>query len=395
MDYEVIKLDYFGRGIVKDNNKVIFVNKALPYDIINIKIIKDKKKYSEAYITNIKKNSPYRIESVCPYFNQCGGCDFLNTNSELEKEFKINKALELIGRCDGFYDTKEDHYRNKITLHVKNNQVGLYEEKSNDIINIDSCYIVDPMINNVIKNLKQIDYTKYQINKIIIKCHQKHLLLWVDNEIDNDFINKLNNVDTIVCNSDIIKGNGYLEEEIDNRIFKITSNAFFQVNKEGLLNILKIIKIFLKDKKINKVLDLYSGTSVWGILISDLSKEITCIEVNKEACDNALENIKKNRINNIKIINGKAKDYLNQFKNIDLIIVDPPRSGLDKKTIGYLKKINSQYMIYISCDMISLKRDLDLLNEIYQIKECYLVNMFKRTYHVETVCLLCRKSVDK
>ena len=119
------------------------------------------------------------------------------------------------------------------------------------------------------------------------------------------------------------------------------------------------------------------------------------IEINKESCNNARVNIKNNDIKNIKVINGKVEDYIDRFNDIDLVITDPPRCGLDKKTINYFKNIRSKYFIYISCDMYTLKRDLKELGDIYDIKEINLVNMFKRTYHVETVCLLCRKTVDK
>ena len=140
---------------------------------------------------------------------------------------------------------------------------------------------------------------------------------------------------------------------------------------------------------------MYSGTSLWGILISDYVKKVTSVEINKESCNNALINIQRNEIDNIKVINGKVEDYIDTFKSIDLVIIDPPRSGIDKKTREYLKIINSKYIIYISCDMFTLKRDLEDLKEIYEIKDISLVDMFKRTYHVETVCLLCRKTIDK
>ena len=130
---------------------------------------------------------------------------------------------------------------------------------------------------------------------------------------------------------------------------------------------------------------------MWSILIRDKVKELYSVEINKEACENAKDNLKKNNISNIKVINGDVKDYIDSFKNLDLVIVDPPRSGLDKKTREYLKKINSKYLIYISCDMHTLKRDLDELKDIYEITEIDLVDMFKRTYHCEVVTILERK----
>lgn len=393
MELKISKFDYFGRGIGRINDKVVFVSKALPNEIINIKLIKEKSKFSEGIVSNIIKSSDNRIEAICPYYNKCGGCTFLHTTYDVEKDFKINKAIELLGRCDNFYETNNLNYRNKVTLHVKDNKIGYYEEKSNSLVEIKYCYLLNDNINKVIDDLVNCNLNK--VNKIIIKTHKNKILVNFFGEINKDIINKLSYVDTIISDNKIVKGNGYLEEEINGKKFKITSEAFFQVNNEGLLNILDIINNFLDNKKINNVLDLYSGISLWGILISDKVSNVTSIEINKEACQNAKDGLIKNNITNVTVINGDVKDYIDKFKDIDLVLIDPPRSGLDKKTRDYLKIINSQYIIYISCDMISLKRDLEELKELYIIKEIDLVDMFKRTYHVESVCLLSRKSVDR
>ncbi len=391
MKVNILKFDHFGRGIAKVNEKIVFVEKALPSEIIDIDIVNSKNKYSEGKINNIIKESKDRIKPICPYYDKCGGCSFLHTNYELEKEFKLDKGKELLGKIDNYYETKELNYRNKVTLHVKDNKLGFYMEKSNEIVEIDYCYLLHDNLNKVINDLKKIDLSKYNIETIIIKTNQNQILLDIDSNIDNNFINKINYVDTIIANNKIVKGNGYIEEIIDNKRFKITPKAFFQVNNEGLVNINNIVKEFIKNKKINSALDLYSGTSLWGILISDYVKKVTSIEINKEACLNAKFNIKENNINNIKVINGDVKDYIDSFNDIDLVIIDPPRSGLDKKTREYLKIINSKYIIYISCDMQTLKRDLSELKENYNIISTNLVDMFKRTYHCESIVILERK----
>lgn len=395
MKVSINKFDHFGRGLGKLNDKVIFIDKALPEEIVDVEITNEKKNYLEGKINRVIKGSDSRVKPICPLFNKCGGCNFLHTSYETEKNFKLEKGIELLGKIDNFYETKELNYRNKVTLHIKNNRLGFYEEKSNNIIEVDYCYLLNDSINKVIKDLSKIDFNNYKATRIIIKANQNKTLLDIDSIVDDEFLKAFNYVDTIISNKKVVKGNGYIEEVIDNKIFKITSEAFFQVNKEGLENINRIIQEFLNDKNIKMVLDLYSGTSLWGILVSNKVKEVTSIEINKEATLNAKENIKKNNINNIKVINGDVKDYIDKFKDIDLVIIDPPRSGLDKKTREYLKTINSKYIIYVSCDMQTLKRDLIDLNENYKVNSINLVDMFRGTYHVECVCLLCRKTIDK
>jgi len=125
-----------------------------------------------------------------------------------------------------------------------------------------------------------------------------------------------------------------------------------------------------------------------GILVSDYAKKIVSIEENSFATHDALINKELNNLDNLEVINGRVEDYIDRFKNIDLVIIDPPRSGLDKKTKDYLKKIKSKSMIYISCDMVTLKRDLEELSDIYRTVDINLVDMFKKTYHVESVVLL-------
>ena len=391
MKVKITKFDHFGRGIGQVDKKIVFVSKALPNETVDIKITNNKKNYMEGQVQEIIIKDVNRINAICPYYNTCGGCSFLHTNYGVEKEFKINKAKELLGQCDKFYETTNLNYRNKVTLHIKDNDMGFYEEKTNKIINIDYCYLLDDNLNRVIKNLKKFDLSKYQFQKIIIKTHQNKILMDVDNYVDDDFIHRFHDVDTIIANNKIVKGSGYIEEVIDNKIFKITPEAFFQVNKIGLENIYQVIKDFIKDKSINRVLDLYSGTALWGILISKYTKEIISIEINKEAISCAKDNVKKNNINNIRLINGDVKDYLNQFNNIDLVIVDPPRSGLSKQSMEHLRKINSKYFIYISCDMQTLRRDLCHLKEQYNVISINLIDMFRGTYHCESIVIMERK----
>ena len=139
------------------------------------------------------------------------------------------------------------------------------------------------------------------------------------------------------------------------------------------------------------MLDLYCGTGVIGILVSDFVNEVIGIEVVSDAVKDANENKKLNKIKNISFICDKVENRLSEFKNVDLIIVDPPRSGLDKKSINNILKINPKEIIYISCDPNTLLRDLKLLSENYNIDDVLVADMFPNTYHVETIVYLASK----
>ncbi len=389
MKVRIEKLDNFGNGIVHIDNKIVFVKRALPDELVDIDIYKEKKDIAFARIINIIEPSKDRIKPICSYYDRCGGCDLLHTTDEVEKEFKINKAKHLFNRCDNYYETNNLNYRNKIVLHSKNNHYGLYQEETNDLVEIDYCYLVDNRINEIIKSLKNDNI--WGDFDITIRTFDNNILLSLDGIINNmTFYNTTKIVNTIIVNNQVIVGNGYINFNLNNYKIRLGSKSFFQVNLEGLNNIYKIINSFLDNKKINHALDLYSGVSLWSILINDKVDVIDSIEINEEATLNANYNLLENNIRNVNVINGKVEDYIDTFNNIDLVITDPPRSGMDKKTIEYLTKINAKYIIYISCNMDTLKRDIDLLDN-YEITELDLVNMFKKTYHCETICILERK----
>ena len=147
---EINSFDHEGRGIGKYNNKVVFVPNAIPGEIVEIEIIKDKKTFSEGKIISYIKKSPKRIEASCPFYNKCGGCSFEHISIDDEKKVKTNNVINIIKKYANldvlpiFIDSdKEYNYRNKITLHMKDNKVGFYEEKSHNIIDINNCYLVN------------------------------------------------------------------------------------------------------------------------------------------------------------------------------------------------------------------------------------------------------------
>lgn len=395
MEIKIEKFDDLGNGICKIDNKVCFVSRSLPGEIVNVKIIKENKKYTSAIINNIIKESPDRIKPICKYYLKCGGCNFLHTSCKLEQKFKIKRSLDFFLKCDNFYQTNYYNYRNKVNLHVKNGNLGFYGNKTNDLIKIDYCYLVNDNINKVIELLNSNKDHKFN-GEVIIRQNSKGEIILVING-KYLYIDKIKNQDIItnlVYNDKVIKGNNFFIENILDYKFKVSYDSFFQVNRLGLKRIYQIITNFLEDKNINTALDLYSGTSVLGILLSKYSKKVISVEVNSSATFDAYQNIKLNNIKNLEIINDKVENIIARFSNIDLIIIDPARRGLDNKTIDYLININPQYIIYIACSISSLKRDLKDILTTYDLDNLYVVDMFPRTNNVETVALLRRKCFE-
>jgi len=388
MKLEIKKQDYFGRGISNINGKTVFIEKGLPGEIVDIEVIKEKKNYIEA------KNKDYVNNTLCSYYDTCGGCNILHQSYIEQLKFKENKVKEMVERSnlgnikinDIVYD-KEYGYRNKIILHVKNKKLGFYSSKTNDIVSIGKCLLVDDRINNIIDEISEY-LIDYDIDgEIKIRCTSKEIMVSIKGKVDNNIINYII-CDVLIINGKSLKDKDYIIEELDELKFKVSDDSFYQVNKYVVSKLYNEVINNIKDYNYNNVLDLYCGTGTITLELSKYVRDVTGIEVVKSAIDDALYNKVINGIDNVNFICGKVEDYIDKFKDIDLVVVDPPRSGLDNKTKKCLLEMKAKSICYVSCGLDTLVRDLKELNECYDILNITPVDMFPNTYHVECVVLL-------
>ena len=395
MKIEVLKLDNFGRGIAYLNNKICFIENALPKEIVEIEILEETKKYYSAKVIKYIETSPLRIEEECPYSSICGACNLNHICFNEENKFKLDKVKSIMKKfanidsnlIKGIIYHDRNNYRNKITLHGRDNEIGLYKEKTNEIIPINSCLLVNPKINEIIKVLNSL---YKEISEVIIKTSNDNskVMVKITGKVDN--ISLLKELcDVLIINDEYITDNHVIETNIGNKKYIEGINSFFQVNNTLTKELYDEVLENVKDKGYNNVLDLYCGTGTIGIYISDYCKKIIGIDSNKSNIDDAIENKKINKTDNISFICDKVENKIDEFKDVDLIIVDPPRAGLDEKTKKYLKEINPERIIYVSCDPITLARDINDLNT-YNVKYIKVFNMFPRTYHCESVTVLGR-----
>ena len=401
------KLDHQGRGIGKLNDKVIFVNNALPNEEVNIEITLEKKKYYEGKVVEIIKKSKDRIESICPYFYECGGCDLLHMSYENQLKFKQNKVIDILtkySKIENIEDKIKDiipsknifNYRNKVTFQVKEN-IGFYKRKTYDLIPISKCLLITDTMNEIL-NIIRDNFDLSNIDKVIIKdmgnC-QVMLTIYLHNNKEIDkiieiFESKVQSLNIFIQNKHyktINKSN--IIARLDDFNFLVSSEAFFQVNLDQTVNLYNKVLEYCELKEDDLVLDLYCGTGTIGIFLTPYSKKVLGIEINSEAIKNANENKKINNISNIEFMVGDTKDLIKKVKfKPNVIVVDPPRSGLDKSVIEDIIKLKPERLVYVSCDAITLARDLSLLNEYYEVLEVTPVDMFPNTNHVENVVKL-------
>lgn len=400
MFVKVEKLDYFGRGIVKIKDKIIFVKNALEKEEVEIKIIKDKKKYSEAEVTEIKSRSENRVEPPCPYYPTCGGCMLMHMNNSYQRDFKKNKVKEILSRSLGenvivneMVESESCFYRNKVTLHVEDGKIGFFESRTNQLMEIDRCLLVKESINELISKLK--DYVKKEkkITKITIKLgNQTNEIMVLLEGIVKNYSEILDLVDVLIINDKVVTDKKSITSFIGDKKYLISKNSFFQVNEEVTKKLYDKILSLVKENHACKVLDLYCGTGTIGIYLSSYVEKVIGVEVVEDAILDANRNKEENKTSNISFVLGKVEKHLDVFKEeFDTVIVDPPRSGLKMDVIDLLNQKRVKTIIYVSCDPITLGRDLKQLSAHYNIVEITPFDMFPNTYHVECVCLLNRQ----
>ena len=393
------KLDNQGRGICYLNDKITFVKNTLPGEIVSLNITKETKKYNEAEVTQYIKKSPNRIESPCPYFNECGGCDLLHSKYEDTLKYKKEKLENILYKyanlklnIDLIPSTNQLEYRNKITLKIINNKIGYYKPSSHELIEIKKCLLAEPAINNFIIDIPKLNIKNGEI--VIRSNYNNELLIWIKTKDkikpNIPYLKEHHKIVGIILNSHPLEGETSFIEIINHQLFTISYDSFFQINRDICS---KLFNLIIKEITPNEtILDLYCGVGTLGINASKNAKKAYGIEIVKNAVLNAITNSKINKRDNIYYMLGDVSVCLPKIKdNIDTIIVDPPRAGLDKKTKETILNFNANKIIYVSCDPITLSRDLKELSIKYNITNIQGLDMFPFTHHIETLCILERR----
>lgn len=391
---KIEKISYDGKGIGYIDGKVAFVSNALPNEIVNAKIIKENKNYYECETQEIIEKSKNRIKPACPYFNECGGCSYMHVTHEDEVEYKVNALKEILKRnavidanVSTIISNNELGYRNKLSLKVENYEFGFYKEESHEFIKIDECPLASLAIRNIFK-LKE--YLKFKEGNILIRSNfNDEIIIKINSESSVDLnIEKLKEhikLVGIIINEKVLYGEDYFIEQVHNYFYKVNINSFFQIN----LNILDKVINLLRKKEYNTVADLYCGVGTLGIPLK--KQKLYGIEIVKEAVIDAIYNAKINKQDN-KYLLGSAEAINKINAKIDTIIIDPPRAGLNKKTLDFLINYQSDNLIYMSCNPMTLAKNLKSLSTVYNIEEVFYLDMFPRTKHIECVSVLSRKA---
>lgn len=395
MIVKIDKLSHDLRGITKIDNKITFIPKTLPEEVVNIRITKQKKKFNEGCLTTIIEESKDRVKYICPYYDICGGCDTGHILYSKSIMYKKDMVVDIFKRycdmdvdMDVIYDDDNIYnYRNKITLRVNAGKLALVGES---LVNIDYCYLVNDNINRVIRILNGICLDG--IDEVIIRGTDEIMVI-IKGNIDNDKLIQIlkDNVSSIFINGVKVFGNDYVMINVGNYRYAVYPDSFFQVNTKMISRLYdKVLKFAGKG---DKLLDLYCGAGTIGIYLANNFNSVRGIEQNESAIKGANLNKGINDIKNISFACEKASD-INEIVE-DVVVVDPPRSGLDSTTIKRILDSNVERLIYVSCNPITLARDINILKDKYNLVSMSLFDMFPNTSHAECVSVLHQKKSCK
>ena len=441
---DIIDTGFQGEGIAKIDRLTIFIPNAIKGEKLKILIVKVLSSHAFGKIVEIIEKSPYRIESDCTTYKRCGGCSLRHIKYEETLKMKQNAVQSLVNKTLKNKIEVEDtlgmenpyHYRNKAQYPVGLNKdgkpvIGVFANRTHEIIPINTCFIQNKQTEEIAKYIfeflvknnisvynekTQKGLVRHIVTKIGIKTNEIMCILVIngkempkEKELVEELTNNFKNVKTIVKNintknTNVILGNeninlygdGYISDILGDYKFKISPMSFYQVNPIQAEKLYNLGVEFANITKDDIVFDLYCGIGTISLFMSKFAKKVYGVEIVKEAIIAAKENAKINNVDNTEFIAGDVEKILDELVNVkqimpDIIMVDPPRRGLDNTSIENIKKVRPKKLVYISCNPASLVRDLAKLEEIYEVKKIKPVDMFPYTSSVECVSLLCLK----
>ena len=433
---DIIDYGANGEGIAKINGYTTFVLGALKGEKCKIHILKVLKTHAFAKVIQIIEKSSKRVEPDCSTFNKCGGCDLRHIAYSETLKIKQEKVQNLVNKMlknkvkvnETVGMENPTFYRNKAIYPVtQDKKVGIFAKRSHNIIPINECKIQTKISQEISKyildnwedSIYDEETGKGLLRNIMVREGFKTdeiMLVLVQNGEKNVFetnsklrienvIKEFPKIKTIVINVNtektnvvlsrkniIVYGNGTITDRLGEYEFKISPNSFYQVNPVQTEKLYNLAIEGAKLKKDDILCDLYCGIGTIGIFASKYVEKVYGVEIVEEAIKDAKQNAKINNVDNIEFIQGDVEVAFNKMLDNgvkpSVVIVDPPRKGLDSKTVQNLCNLKLDRLVYVSCNPATLMRDLQVLEDVYKIDSITPVDNFCYSSHIESVAVL-------
>lgn len=446
--FDIISQGYEGEGIAKIDNKYpIFIEGALKGEKVKVRIVKVNKNFAYGKLMEVLEASEERVNPPCDIYKRCGGCKLQHASYKAQLDFKwdrVKDCVSKIGKLDPSivkYPLGMENpwrYRNKVQLPIGliNGEVkiGFFAPRSHDIIDMESCLIQDEIGDKVVKLTREwiekfnirpynVDgeydekgivrhimirrgFTTNEVMIVLVTNGEKlpHKEEFVDLMVKNipgikSVIQNINSKKTNVIlglESKTLWGEDTISDYIGDFRFNISPLSFFQVNPIQTEVLYGKALEYANLTGNEEVFDAYCGTGTITLFLSQKAKKVYGVEIIPQAIDNAWINAKENKVENVEFFVGESEvvipDLINKGVKADVVVVDPPRKGCDKKLLDAITNIDAKKIVYVSCDPSTLGRDLKVLEENgYKTLEVQPVDMFPNTAHIENVALLIKK----
>ena len=436
-------LTHDAMGVCKIDGYPVFVKDALKGEKALIKVVKTNKNFGFGRLIEIKDVSPFRKQPICDHFNECGGCNMMHMNYEMQLGFKKHRVKETLRKL-GHIETDVDdtvgmnnpfYYRNKAIIPFARDNgkivAGMYKPRSHDIVDVRRCHVWPKVFSDITRFLKRfldsLDYSIYDetshsgvFRGIMLRRskdnEQLSLTLIVNgnkvpykDSIVETVLERFPCVKSIVANfnkektnvmlgrkSKVLHGEDAIYDTLLGNEYRISHKSFYQVNPlqtEALYE--KAIEVADLDEN-DTVMDAFSGIGTIALSLARNVKRVIGLESVGAAVEDARENAVRNGIDNAEFHVGKVEDIIGRFKNenVDVLFVDPPRKGCKRDFLDAVLDMDIDKIVYVSCNVSTLARDLNILvGDGYIIKSVTPFDMFPQTSHIESVTLL-EKSRD-
>lgn len=432
-----------GMGVVRYGTYPLFVAGALPDELVEVKAIKVGKKFGYGRVLNIVETSPNRQEILDPIGGQIGTMTLQHMNYESQLMFKQEQVKRVFSKIGGFKDLEVRstlgmpnpwHYRNKAQIPVREVkgqlETGFFRKNTHDLVPVEDFHIQDPIIDQVILQVRDVlrDYSVSAYNEeshrglirhIIVKrgyyTGQVMIVLVVNGKalpqesvIVSTLVDKVPHLVSLVLNtnqektnvimgrdSKTLYGQDYYEDQMLGLTYKISAHSFFQVNTWQAERLYEAALEAANLQGNEIVLDAYCGIGTISLSLAQKAKKVYAMEIVPQAIQMAEENAKSNQINHAYFQVGKAEDVLPKWHaegiRFDVVVVDPPRKGLDPKVVETLIEQAPDKIVYVSCNPATCARDCQLFAQGgYRVVYVQPCDMFPQTHHVECVVLLQR-----
>lgn len=444
------KVEFPNKGIlhIEGEEKTVVVKNALPGQKVSVMLQKVRKGKAEGRIVEVLQPAPAEIPSSCPHFAMCGGCTYQNLPYEEQLKLKEAQVKELLDEaCITDYEWEgikaspvQFAYRNKMEFSFGDEykdgplSLGMHKRGSfHDIVNVEQCQIVDEDFRMILKATPEffkkekvpyyhrmrhtgvlrhllvrkavrtgeilVDLVTTRESEVADKQWAEVLLsLPLEGEIAGILHTYNDSVADVVKDegTEILYGQDYFYEELLGLKFKISPFSFFQTNSLGAEVLYETARSYIGDTKDKVIFDLYSGTGTIAQILAPVAKKVVGVEIVEEAVEAAKVNTGLNGLTNCTFWAGDVLKVIDELGEVpDLIVLDPPRDGVNPKALEKITNFGVERMVYISCKPTSLARDLEMLQgRGYKVEKAVCVDMFPATSHVETVVMLSHKKPD-